>query len=75
MLCWCMTCDHMLLSQHTCFPPRVLPQDPSCGLNVQELEVEVDDLLPDVLAFPEGTDLHDHPLVKDGRLILQVGPC
>ena len=37
--------------------------------------MEVDRLLPDVLAFPEGTDLHDHPLVKDGRLVLQVGPC
>lgn len=35
--------------------------------------VHVDDLLPDVLLFPPGTDLHDHPLVLDGRLILQVG--
>ena len=35
--------------------------------------MEVDSLLPDVLAFPEGTDLHDHPLVRDRRLILQVG--
>jgi len=34
----------------------------------------VDDLLPDVLQFPAGTDLHDHPLVADGRLILQARP-
>ena len=37
--------------------------------------MQVDRHLPDVLAFPQGTDLHDHPLVKDGRLILQVSPC
>jgi putative methyltransferase len=28
-------------------------------------------LLPDVLVFPPGTDLHAHPAVTDGRLILQ----
>ncbi|KAK9819564.1 hypothetical protein WJX81_004895 [Elliptochloris bilobata] len=33
--------------------------------------VRLDELLPDVLLFPAGTDLHDHPLVLDGRLILQ----
>lgn len=33
----------------------------------------VDDLLPDLLAFPAGTDLHDHPMVLDGTLVLQVG--
>ena len=27
--------------------------------------------LPDVLVFPPGTDLHAHPAVADGRLILQ----
>lgn len=32
----------------------------------------VDELLPDVLAFPAGTDLHDFWMVKDGTLILQV---
>lgn len=31
----------------------------------------VDELLPDVLLFPAGTDLHDHPLVTSGSLILQ----
>jgi putative methyltransferase len=35
--------------------------------------VKVDDLLPDLLVFPAGTDLHDHPLVTEGVLILQVG--
>lgn len=30
-------------------------------------------MLGDVLLFPAGTDLHDHPLVEDSRLILQVG--
>lgn len=32
----------------------------------------MDPLLPDVLVFPPRVDLHDHPLVKDGSLILQV---
>jgi putative methyltransferase len=32
----------------------------------------VDELLPDLLEFPPGTDLHDHPLVQQGVLILQV---
>ncbi|PRW56905.1 phosphoglucomutase PGM3 isoform B [Chlorella sorokiniana] len=31
----------------------------------------VDPLLPDLLAFPPGTDLHDHPLVAAGALVLQ----
>ena len=35
-------------------------------------EVSVDALLPDVLHFPSGTDLHDHPLVQSACLILQV---
>ena len=35
----------------------------------------MDELLPDVLIFAAGTDLHDHPLVADGRLILQVRTC
>ena len=32
----------------------------------------MDSLLPDVLVFPQRADLHDHPLVKNGSLILQV---
>ena len=33
--------------------------------------VELDADLPDVLSFPSGTDLHDHPLVLNGSIILQ----
>lgn len=32
----------------------------------------MDELLPDVLVFPAGTDLHDHHMVQAGVLILQV---
>lgn len=39
---------------------------------IQGQKVTVDELLPDVLFFPAGSDLHDHPLVTDGSLILQV---
>ncbi len=35
--------------------------------------VHVDELLPDLLVLAPGTDLHDHSLVKQGALILQVG--
>lgn len=40
-----------------------------------QLDVSLDGLLPDVLVFPAGTDLHDHPLVRSGILILQVCAC
>eukprot|EP00899_Mesostigma_viride_P007876 jgi/Mesvir1/1708/Mv21164-RA.2 len=30
-----------------------------------------DELIPDLLVLPPGTDLHSHPLVKSGALILQ----
>lgn len=43
-------------------------QDSSSG----SFGVHVDDLLPDLLVFPPRTDLHDHPLVTQGVLILQV---
>lgn len=39
------------------------------------LDLHVDKLLPDVLVFPPNTDLHDHPLVEQGVLILQVCVC
>eukprot|EP00879_Flechtneria_rotunda_P027154 GHRR01029028.1.p1 GENE.GHRR01029028.1~~GHRR01029028.1.p1 ORF type:complete len:363 (+),score=144.53 GHRR01029028.1:78-1166(+) len=38
---------------------------------VQQGTVAVDDLLSDVLVFPTGTDLHDHPFVGAGVLLLQ----
>lgn len=34
--------------------------------------MEVDALLPDVLLFPAGADLHAHPLVQSHCLVLQV---
>ena len=45
-------------------PPRPPP--------LQALQVCVDPLLPDVLRLPPGTDLHDHHMVLDGTLVLQV---
>ncbi|KAG5018501.1 hypothetical protein AAZX31_06G050400 [Glycine max] len=33
--------------------------------------VQKDHLLPDLLILPPGTDLHDHPLVKNGSIFLQ----
>ena len=29
-------------------------------------------MVPDLLVLPPGTDLHDHPLVKNGSIFLQV---
>ncbi|WJX41587.1 Putative 28S rRNA (cytosine-C(5))-methyltransferase [Trifolium repens] len=37
----------------------------------KEYSVQKDDLLPDLLILPPGTDLHDHPLVKNGSIFLQ----
>ncbi|CAM8964461.1 unnamed protein product [Rhodiola kirilowii] len=34
-------------------------------------EVQKDDLVPDLLILPPGSDLHDHPLVENGSLVLQ----
>jgi len=31
----------------------------------------MDEHIPNLVRFPPGTDLHDHPLVKQGKLILQ----
>lgn len=39
---------------------------------LQGAQVKIDQHLPDVLSFPSGTDLHDHPLVTSSCLILQV---
>lgn len=30
-------------------------------------------MVPDLLVLPPGVDLHDHPLVLDGSVVLQVG--
>jgi len=37
------------------------------------MKVKQDTLLPDVLLLPPGTDMHSHPLVVEGSLVLQVG--
>ncbi|XP_057432245.1 25S rRNA (cytosine-C(5))-methyltransferase NSUN5 [Lotus japonicus] len=37
----------------------------------EKYSVQKDDLLPDLLILPPGTDLHDHPLVKNGSVFLQ----
>jgi hypothetical protein len=39
---------------------------------VQCQDATVDPLLPDVLLLPSGTDMHSHPLVAEGSLVLQV---
>ena len=44
---------------------------PPTGAGVGALAARVDPVLPDVLVFAPGTDLHAHPLVDDGRLVLQ----
>ncbi|OIV97697.1 hypothetical protein TanjilG_12454 [Lupinus angustifolius] len=37
----------------------------------EKYSVQKDDLLSDLLILPPGTDLHDHPLVKNGSIFLQ----
>ncbi|OVA04781.1 Bacterial Fmu (Sun)/eukaryotic nucleolar NOL1/Nop2p [Macleaya cordata] len=34
-------------------------------------KVQRDDMVPDLLVLPSGTDLHDHPLVKSGSIFMQ----
>ena len=38
---------------------------------LSRLRPAIDPHVPNLLVFPPGTDLHDHPMVRDGRLILQ----
>ena len=47
----------------------------SGAMRAAEYVVREDEWLEDVLVFPPGTDLHAHPLVSSGQLILQVGYC
>ncbi|KAL8166508.1 hypothetical protein V2J09_008007 [Rumex salicifolius] len=37
----------------------------------KQFKVEKDDLVPDLLILPSGTDLHKHPLVTNGSVFLQ----
>ncbi|CAM6099432.1 unnamed protein product [Calypogeia fissa] len=41
------------------------------NLQKNALSVRKDDIIPDLLVMPSGTDLHEHPLVLDGSLLLQ----
>ena len=50
------------------------PSQFTVSCEVQGQEAQVDQMLPDVLLFPAGSDLHDHPLVTNGSLVLQVRP-
>lgn len=43
------------------------------GYQIVLEQVKKDDLIPDLLILPPGTDLHDHPLVTSGNVFLQVG--
>lgn len=52
--------------------PQFVPRAPGTLAPLQGQLAAVDPLLPDLLAFPPGTDLHDHPLVAAGALVLQV---
>lgn len=55
-----------------CFHSRLLAVTPP-PKNVP-LARQIDDVVPSLLVLPAGTDLHDHPMVKDGRLVLQGAP-
>lgn len=46
----------------------------STDYELQGQQAQVDQMLPDVLLFPAGSDLHDHPLVTNGSLVLQARP-
>lgn len=37
----------------------------------KENEVQKDDMIPELLVLPPGTDLHNHPLVIDGSIFMQ----
>ncbi|KAI3715647.1 hypothetical protein L6452_22633 [Arctium lappa] len=37
----------------------------------KENEVQKDDMIPDLLVLPPGTDLHNHPLLIDGSIFMQ----
>lgn len=43
----------------------------SCCVCSSGMMHQIDDVVPSLLVLPAGTDLHDHAMVKDGRLVLQ----
>lgn len=47
------------------------PPEEHSAFVVEEQAVQSDELLPDVLVLPAGTNMHDHPLVLEHKLIPQ----
>ncbi|CBN78702.1 conserved unknown protein [Ectocarpus siliculosus] len=43
----------------------------AAALQKEGYAAKVDGVVPSLLVLPPGTDLHDHAMVKDGRLVLQ----
>ncbi|CAN0502775.1 unnamed protein product [Ectocarpus sp. 12 AP-2014] len=46
-------------------------KDVAVALQKEGYAAKVDGVVPSLLVLPPGTDLHDHAMVKDGRLVLQ----
>ncbi|TQD75086.1 hypothetical protein C1H46_039360 [Malus baccata] len=38
----------------------------------KQMKVQKDDLVPDLLVLPPGSDLRDHPLIMDGSIVMQA---
>ncbi|CAG9463887.1 unnamed protein product [Pedinophyceae sp. YPF-701] len=49
----------------------VAPPAEHASLALPLTDVQIDNMLPDVLLLPKATRMHDHPLVKNGTLVLQ----
>ncbi|KAL6630083.1 hypothetical protein ACP70R_029848 [Stipagrostis hirtigluma subsp. patula] len=75
-----VSCVEDLLSNKTAAKPkprflRVNTLKTTTVSVIEELNkthmVDKDDMVPDMLVLPPGTDLHNHPLVTDGKVFLQ----
>ncbi|XP_062223714.1 25S rRNA (cytosine-C(5))-methyltransferase NSUN5 isoform X2 [Phragmites australis] len=75
-----VSCVEDLLSEKTAVKPkprslRVNTLKTTTESVIEELNkihmVDKDDIVPDMLVLPPGTDLHNHPLVTDGKVFLQ----
>ncbi|KAG0455864.1 hypothetical protein HPP92_023652 [Vanilla planifolia] len=72
--------EELLLHNSSSVPkPRyvrvnTLKMNTECAMRDLEriTKVEKDEMVPDMLVLPGGTDLHKHPLVLDGSIFLQV---
>lgn len=56
---------HCIISYQTLFPRESLT-------HAYIKQVQKDDMIPELLVCPPGTDLHDHPFVQTGSILLQV---